>query len=56
MERKDFRSITAKIKTECLYFGYGKITLDKDEENLRIDNHENSLADFSKNKLYSNAN
>lgn len=44
MERKDFRSITAKIKTECLYFGYGKITLDKDEENLRINNHENSLS------------
>ena len=44
MERKNFRSITDRIKKECLSFGYGKITFDKDEENLWIDDYENSLS------------
>lgn len=43
-EKKDFRSITAKIKEECLCFGYGKITFDKDKEDLWIDDYENSLG------------
>ena len=44
MEKKDFRSITAKIKDECLNFGFGKISFDKDKENLWIDDYENSLS------------
>lgn len=44
MEKKNFRSITAKIKKECLSFGYGKITFDKDKEDLWIDNYENTLS------------
>ena len=43
-EKKDFRLITARIKEECLSFGYGKITFDKDKEDLWIDDYENSLS------------
>lgn len=43
-EKKDFRSITARIKEECLSFGYGIITFDKDKENLWIDDYENTLS------------
>ena len=43
-EKKNFRSITAKIKKECLSFGYGKITFDKDKEDLWIDDYENELS------------
>lgn len=43
-EKKDFRTITANIKDECLSFGYGKISFDKDEEYLRIDKSENKLS------------
>ena len=42
--KKDFRSITSKIKEACLSFGYGKISFDKDEEDLWIDDYENSLG------------
>ena len=42
--KKDFRSITSEIKKACLSFGYGKISFDKDEESLWIDNYENSLG------------
>lgn len=40
----DFKSITAKIKNECLSFGYGKIVFDKDKEDLWIDDYENTLS------------
>lgn len=43
-EKKDFRSITGEIKKACLSFGYGKITFDKDKEDLWIDDYENSLG------------
>lgn len=43
-EKKDFRLITVKIKEECLSFGYGKITFDKDKEDLWIDDYENELS------------
>lgn len=44
VEKKDFRSITARIKKECLSFGYGRISFDKDEEDLWIDDYENALS------------
>ena len=43
-EKKNFRSIKAKIKKECLSFGYGKITFDKNKQNLWIDDYENKLS------------
>jgi len=43
-EKIDFKIITAKIKKECLSFGYGIITFDKDKEDLWIDDYENSLG------------
>ena len=43
-EKKDFRSIiTTRIKNECLKFGYGRISINK-EEDLWIDDYENYLS------------
>lgn len=43
-EKKDFRSITSRIKEECLSYGYGIIKFDKDKEDLWIDDYENTLS------------
>lgn len=43
-EKIEFRTITAKIKDECLSFGYGIISFDKDKEDLWIDKSENALS------------
>lgn len=42
--KKDFKAITNSIKEECLSYGYGNIKLDKDIEDLWIDDYENDLA------------
>lgn len=42
--KKDFKKITQKIKDEILSLGYGHIKLDKDAENLWIDDYENYLS------------
>lgn len=42
--KQDFKSITRRIKEECLSFGYGTIYFDKDKEDLWIDDYENTLG------------
>ncbi len=42
-EKKKFKIITHDIKKECLSFGYGYIKLEKDKDDLWIDDYENYL-------------
>lgn len=43
-EKRDFKAITKQIKNEILDLGCGNIKLNKDEDNLWIDDYENYLS------------